>query len=314
MHDHVPFINDGIFNAFYLESSCKEQVVLYQEVDLGELNYINTHTNIFKKANMVDSPGEHSELELKTWRYHHYIGITEPVLPILQKLGFQDYDSKDQVAKDNALLFPQLLKKGYYLYGTQVANLHLSVIPSIDHADFDFFFKAKLYYVSRKLSLIDYFLDFQLKKFIDAGKSVVDFQRFLKLNLREHKLNFELNKESEETVKEWLNALDTKNFKKQRQKHKNGEQWTKVIAITVKSMLNVKRDSYLISKQGPACEAFEILTGYKANSIENLVSRLDPKSTQMENFTSKDFNQAKNFLKNTIHQIDVLKNSTNQNI
>lgn len=205
MSEKLPMIVNGNFSFGYYETSNKKEVEQYYEVDLGELNLIAQHS---KTKGEKDS-GRHTDLELKTYNYHRDEDLLIQTIPTLSELNIGTYTSIDEVVIDFDKLFLELLKTGHFLKGTKTACLLKSVIPAIDHPDFEYFFIAKLHLVSKKHSRIDKFLDFQLQSFLKNGKSTTDFTRFLRLVFRQFANEFDFSGQALKTIEEWVDPAKT---------------------------------------------------------------------------------------------------------
>lgn len=251
MTEKIPWILNGEFNIFYDEVSNKQEVEQYNEVDLGELNFSTQRS----KTKGEKNAGTHTDIENKTYNYHLDNGLIFETIRLLKELKIGAYSSIDQVIDDHNNLFPQLLNTGYFLKGTKAACLLKSIIPPIDHLDFEYFFVAKLYLVSKKLSRIDKFLDFQLQSFITDGKSAIDFTRFVRLVLRQYAEEFEFTKQALETIEEWVTNPASTSLEGTSSNDQNSEiQWNGSKADLIKFVYASYYAKYINSGQGSIIE------------------------------------------------------------
>lgn len=305
MSEKLPLIVNGNFSFGYYETSNKKEVEQYYEVDLGELNLVAQHS----KTKGEKDAGTYTDLEKKTYNYHRDENLLQKTIPLLIELNIGSYTSDDSVVNDFDKLFPKLLKAGYFLRGTKTACLLKSVKPSNDQTDFEYFFATKLYLVSKKLSRIDKFLDFQLEKSIEEGNSAIDFNRFVRLIMRQFTSEISFSKEVNETVVEWLEGMKTNIKAKPKKDSLKQPGWNKSLAILVHIFRSVTQNTFIISNQEETCDAFEIISGYSSKSLQNFIPKIKSSPDNPNIVVKSDFIKVEKFLKNAIRELDNLTNS-----
>lgn len=200
MANKIPWILNDEFNMCYYEVSNRQEVEQYNEIDLGELNFITHHIRLDDEKEKVYK----ETLRKKTYGYHRDRKLLLPVIPVLEKLKIGNYTTDEQVIEDYEHIYMQLYKRAYFLNGTKTACLLKTETPTIDHHDFKYFFAAKLHLVSKNLFRIDQFLDFQHQKFMANNNSNFEFKQFLKLALRQYGEDFNFSEQAMETINERL--------------------------------------------------------------------------------------------------------------